>query len=98
MSEWNVIHENFHTKHSVLTAPDEHVSYIIHGIFIVQLYTLVYSSKQHCPWLGSLDVVRMMWLINHSFVRRVWLNLSSQNNVRMMCFKHPQQCQNGVVN
>ena len=24
MSEWNVIHENFHTKHSVLTAPDEH--------------------------------------------------------------------------
>ena len=29
MSEWNVIHENFHTKHSVLTAPDEHMSYII---------------------------------------------------------------------
>ena len=26
MSEWNVIHENFHTKHSVLTAPDEHMS------------------------------------------------------------------------
>ena len=29
MSEWNVIHENFHTKHSVLTAPDEHMPYII---------------------------------------------------------------------
>ena len=28
MSEWNVIHENFHTKHSVLTAPDEHMPYI----------------------------------------------------------------------
>ena len=29
MSEWNVIHENFHTKHSVFTAPDEHIPYII---------------------------------------------------------------------
>ena len=29
MSEWNVIQENFHTKHSVLTAPDEHMPYII---------------------------------------------------------------------
>ena len=29
MSEWNVIHENFHTKHSVLTAPDAHMPYII---------------------------------------------------------------------
>jgi len=29
MSEWNVIHENFHTKYSVLTAPDEHMPYII---------------------------------------------------------------------
>ena len=29
MSEWNVIYENFHTKHSVLTAPDEHMPYII---------------------------------------------------------------------
>ena len=29
MSEWNVIHENFHTKHSVLTAPDEHMPYTI---------------------------------------------------------------------
>ena len=29
MSEWKVIHENFHTKHSVLTAPDEHMPCII---------------------------------------------------------------------
>ena len=29
MSDWNVIRENFHTKHSVLTAPDEHMPYII---------------------------------------------------------------------
>ena len=29
MSEWNFIHENFHTKHSVLTAPDEDMPYII---------------------------------------------------------------------
>ena len=29
MSEWNVIHEILHTKHSVLTAPDEHMPYII---------------------------------------------------------------------
>ena len=29
MSERNVIHENFHTKHSVLKAPDEHMPYII---------------------------------------------------------------------
>ena len=29
MSAWNVIHENAHTKHSVFTAPDEHMPYII---------------------------------------------------------------------
>ena len=29
MSERNVIHENFHTKHSVFTVPDKHVPYII---------------------------------------------------------------------
>ena len=29
MSEWNVIHENFHTKHSMFTAPDEHMPYTI---------------------------------------------------------------------
>ena len=29
MSETFVIHDNFHTKHSVLTAPDEHLPYII---------------------------------------------------------------------
>ena len=28
MSEWSVIHENFHTKYSVFTAPDEHMPYI----------------------------------------------------------------------
>ena len=27
MSEWNVIHENFHTKHSVLTAPDKYMPF-----------------------------------------------------------------------
>ena len=29
MSEWNVIHKYFHTEHSMLTAPDEHMPYII---------------------------------------------------------------------
>ena len=29
MSEYNFIHENFRTKHSVFTAPDEHMPYII---------------------------------------------------------------------
>ena len=29
MSEWIVMHEKFHTKHSVLTAPNEHMPYII---------------------------------------------------------------------
>ena len=29
MSDWNVIRENFHTKHSVFTAPDQHMPYII---------------------------------------------------------------------
>ena len=28
MSERNVIHENFHTKHSVFTGPDEHKPYV----------------------------------------------------------------------
>ena len=29
MSEWNVIHKYFHTEHSMLTEPDEHMPYII---------------------------------------------------------------------
>ena len=38
MSEWNVTHENFHTKHSVLTAPEEHMPYII------QLHIMAYGE------------------------------------------------------
>ena len=29
MHEWNVIHENFHAKHNMFTAPDEHMPSII---------------------------------------------------------------------
>ena len=50
MSEWNVIHENFHTKHSVLTAPDEHVPYIIQ-LHIMSIWWAYYEQmKQQNIW------------------------------------------------
>ena len=45
MSEWNVVHENFHTKHSVLTAPDEHMPYIIQ-LQIMSIRWAYYHYKQ----------------------------------------------------
>ena len=50
MSEWNVIHENFHTKHSVLTAPDEHIPYIIQ-LHITSIRWAYYEQmKQQNIW------------------------------------------------
>ena len=50
MSEWNVIHENFHTKHSVLTAPDEHMPYIIQ-LHIMSIRWVYYEQmKQQNIW------------------------------------------------
>ena len=50
MSEWNVIHENFHTKHSVLTAPDEHMPYIIQ-LHIMSIRRTYYEQmKQQNIW------------------------------------------------
>ena len=45
MSEWNVIHENFHTKHSVLTAPDEHMPYIIQ-LHIISIQWAYYEQMK----------------------------------------------------
>ena len=45
MSEWNVIHENFHTKHSALTAPDEHMRYIRSSRTSDQFIWLVSEKK-----------------------------------------------------
>ena len=50
MSEWNVIYENFHTKHSVLTAPDEHMPYIIQ-LHIMSIRWAYYEQmKQQNIW------------------------------------------------
>ena len=53
MSEWNIILENFHTKHSVLTAPDEHMPYIIQ-LHIISIRWVYYEQmKQQFIWLIS---------------------------------------------
>ena len=50
MSEWNVIHENVHTKPSVLTAPDEHMPYIIQ-LHIMSIRWAYYEQmKQQNIW------------------------------------------------
>ena len=50
MSEWNVIRENFHTKHRVLTAPDEHMPYIIQ-LHIMSIRWAYYEQmKQQNIW------------------------------------------------
>ena len=55
MSEWNVIHENFHTKHSVLTAADEHMPYIIqlHIMSIQWAYYEQMKQQNQFIWLVS---------------------------------------------
>ena len=53
MSEWNVINENFHTKHSVLTAPDEHMPYIIQLHIMSIRWTYYEQMKQQNIWLVS---------------------------------------------
>ena len=63
MSEWNsVIHENFHTKHSVLTASDEHMPYIIqlHVMSIRWAYLLLWANvemKQQNIWSVHMTIV-----------------------------------------
>ena len=58
MSEWNLIHENFHTKHSMLTAPDEHMSYII------QLHKLwAYGEHVMSKW-SSRTSDQFIWLVS----------------------------------
>ncbi len=57
MSEWNVIHENFHTKHSVLTAPDEHMPYIIQ-LHIMSIRWAYYEQmKQQNIWSVHMTMV-----------------------------------------
>ena len=58
MSEWNVIHENFHTKHSVLTAPDEHMPYIIQ-LHIMSIRWAYYEQmKQQNIWSVHVASIR----------------------------------------
>ena len=51
MSEWNVIHENFHTKHSVFTAPDEHMPYII----LLHIMSIQPANKAAEDLISSYD-------------------------------------------
>ena len=78
MSEWNVIRENFHTKHSVLTAPDEHMPYIIqlHIMSIRWAYYEKWSSRtsNQFIWLVSGGKTSS-WTTSASTVRRCDLSL-----------------------
>ena len=58
MSEWNIIHENFHTQHSVLTAPDEHMPYIIQ-LHIMSIWWAYYDKK----W-SSRTSDQFIWLVS----------------------------------
>ena len=51
MSEWNIIHENFHTKHSVLTAPDEHLPYIIQ----LHMVSMLWANEAAEHLISSYD-------------------------------------------
>ena len=50
MSEWNVTDENFHTKHSMLTAPDEHMPYIIQWHIMSIRWAYYEQMKQQNIW------------------------------------------------
>ena len=50
MSDWNVIRENFHTKHTVLTAPDEHMPYIIQLHIMSIRWAYSEQMKQQNIW------------------------------------------------
>ena len=45
MSEWHVTHENFHTKHSMFTAPDEHM--------LTSLSYTLWASNQQGSWTSD---------------------------------------------
>ena len=55
MSEWNVINENFHTKHSVLTAPDEHMPYIIQLHIMSIRWNILWANEaaEHLTSIGK---------------------------------------------
>ena len=57
MSDWNVIHENVYTKHNVLTAPDEHMPYIIE-LHIMGLRWAYYEQmKQRNIWSANMTSI-----------------------------------------
>ena len=51
MNEWNLIHENFHTKHSAFTTPDEHMACIIQ----LHIMSIQPANKASDPF---------MWLVS----------------------------------
>ena len=53
MSESNVIHENFHTKHSVFTAPDEHMPYIRERECYLKVVKILLLKKEETRILFS---------------------------------------------
>ena len=58
MSLWNVIHEDFHTKHSVLTAPDDHMPYIIQ-LHIVSIRWAYYEQMKQQN-IGSVHMTSII--------------------------------------
>ena len=52
MSEWNIIHENFHTKHSVLIVPDEHMPYIIQ----LHIMSILWANEAAEHLISSYDL------------------------------------------
>ena len=57
MSDWNVIRENFHTKHSVLTAPDEHLPYIIQLHIMSKRWAYYEQMKQQNIWSAHMTSI-----------------------------------------
>ena len=69
MSVWNVIRENFHTKHSVLTAPDEHMPYIIQ-LHIMSIRWAYYEQmKQQNIWSVNMTMKQKTLSLQHLDLR-----------------------------
>ena len=73
MSEWNIIYEHFHTKHSVFTAPDAHM----HTSFCYTLKPkIMRRSGKFTPWCNKNH--HRCCSRNSEVVRNYTLNLGLQ--------------------
>ena len=88
MSEWNVIHENFHTKHSVLTAPDEHMPYIIQLHIMSIRWTYYEQMKQQNIWSVHMTSIIMSKWSSRTSDQFIWLVSIGEENRNSQCFSY----------